>query len=297
MKNLKNSILALCLTAFSTVFAQTIPEVSFNTMTPTTSIDQMSYEYLMADHVHLRATPSTKGEKVALLPIGTKLTLWEKSEQEEIINGIKSHWYRVSIGSDSGWIWGGLIAQNTFGSEAYHDVKFVYGVESALTNTDGVVEQKHQLRAFKNGIQLDKIVFNGQQATPLEFQNIGNKGLFNVEDIIRFKTPNALDAETTGNLYIFWNNGKFTNIANLADYSDVDYTKTESFIFPSDMEGVKNTLVLETFITDHNTVTDAAKKRIVSHYAWNGYKLTKKEDKPIAVEDAMASTTEDTTNF
>jgi hypothetical protein len=301
MTHLKNSILALCFSAFASVFAQTTPEIAFNTMTPTTSIDQMSYEYVMADHVHLRATPSLKGKKVALLPIGTKLTLWEKSAQEDIIDGIKSNWYRVSIGNDSGWIWGGLIAQKTFGSEAYHDVKFVYGFESAHTNTDGVVEHKHQLRAFKNGVQIDKIVFNANQSTALETKNIGNKGLFNVEDIIQFKTLTPHTGANTGNLYIFWNNGKFTNIANLVDYSDVDYTKTEAFIFPSDMEGVKNTLVLETFITNHNTVTEAdtegTKTRIISHYNWNGHKLSKYEAEPTPTQEEMASTTVSSTNF
>ncbi|GGG47013.1 SH3 domain-containing protein [Bizionia arctica] len=281
MKNVKNSILGLCLVAMSTVFAQTTPEVNFETSS--TNVNKVSYQYLLADHVYLRENPSIKGEAVALLPIGTKLVIQEKSKNEETIDGIKSNWYRVSIGNDSGWVWGGLIAQKTFGSEASHNIKFAYGFESATVNEDGVLEQKHQLRAFKNGVQIDKIVFDGHQATALEMKNIGNKGLFNVEDIIALDIPGAKGTDLKGKMYIFWNNGRFANVASLIDHSDASYTKTESFIFPSDMEGVKSRLVLETFITDHyatakNDVAKEDKKLIISQYKWNGYKLVKVED-------------------
>ena len=294
MKNVKNSILGLCLVAMSTMFGQTEPQVNFATATPSTTVSKVAYEYLLADHVYLRENPSIKGKAVALLPIGTKMVIEEKSEREDTIDGIKSNWYRVSIGNDSGWVWGGLIAQKTFGSEATHNVKFAYGFESATVNEAGVVEQKHQLRAFKNGVQIDKIVFNGHQSKALNMKNIGNKGLFNVEDIIALDIPAAEGNENKGKMYIFWNNGKFTNVASLIDHCDTSYSKTESFVFPSDMEGVKSRLVLETFITDFKTIAKNEtakedKKLIISEYKWNGYKLVKVEDTPESKEDLVAS--------
>ncbi|MCX7549633.1 SH3 domain-containing protein [Xanthomarina sp. F2636L] len=302
MKNVKSSILGLCLVAMSTMFGQTTPQVNFATAIPSSGIDKVSYQYLLANDVYLRQTPSLKGKTVALLPIGTKLVIQEKSKNEDSMNGIKSHWYRVSIGQDSGWIWGGLIAQKTFGSEASHNIKFAYGFESATINDEGVLEQKHQLRAFKNGVQIDKIVFNGHQAMALKMKNIGNKGLFNVEDIIALDIPGANGEGVKGKMYIFWNNGKFTNVASLVNHSDASYTKTESFIFPSDMEGVKSRLVLETFITDHYTTTQNEcpqdnKRLIISHYKWNGYKLVKMEDTPKITGNIVSADNKITNNF
>jgi len=293
MKNLKNSILVLFVFALTKMFGQTVPEVNFAVTDSTTAIEDVSYEYLMAHRVYLRSSPSKKGEKLAVLDIGTKLVIREKSENAATINGIKSNWYRVSIGADEGWIWGGLIAQKTFGSQAYHDVKFVYGLESVKTNKEGILEKKHQLRAFKNGVQIDKIVFNGHESVPLEIKNIGNKGLFNVEDIITFNVPGLENGTHSGKMYIFWNNDRFTNVASLVGYSDASYSKTESFIFPSDMEGIKSTIVLETVITNHaplteNEIAKNNKKLIVSFYKWNGYKLVKKETSPTITEDIIA---------
>jgi len=293
MKNLKNSILVLFVFALTKMFGQTVPEVNFAVTDSTTAIEDVSYEYLMAHRVYLRSSPSKKGEKLAVLDIGTKLVIREKSENAATINGIKSNWYRVSIGADEGWIWGGLIAQKTFGSQAYHDVKFVYGLESVKTNKEGILEKKHQLRAFKNGVQIDKIVFNGHESVPLEIKNIGNKGLFNVEDIITFNVPGLENGTHSGKMYIFWNNDRFTNVASLVGYSDASYSKTESFIFPSDMKGIKSTIVLETVITNHaplteNEIAKNNKKLIVSFYKWDGYKLVKKETSPTIAEDILA---------
>lgn len=302
MKNVKNSILGLCLVAMSTMFGQTEPQVNFSVEKPTTTVSKVQYKYLLADHVYLRENPSIKGKAVALLPIGTKMVIKEKSERADTIDGIKSNWYRVSIGNDSGWIWGGLIAQKTFGSEASHNVKFAYGFESATVNDSGVVEQKHQLRAFKNGVQIDKIVFNGYQSKALEMNNIGNKGLFNVEDIIALDIPGTEVDEAVGKMYIFWNNGKFTNVASLIDHCDTSYSKTESFVFPSDMEGVKSRLVLETFITDFKTIAQDEnakedKKLIISEYKWNGYKLEKVEDKVDDAKNMVAIDNENLNNL
>ncbi|WP_346881793.1 SH3 domain-containing protein [uncultured Algibacter sp.] len=295
MKNLKNSIVAICLFAFVSMFAQTNPKVNFKTVTPETAINDISYQYLLGDKVFLRETPSRDAKRLAILSIGTKLMLCDKSEEEEIINGISSHWYEVKVGEYTGWVWGGLIAQKTFGSQAYHNVKFAYGFERANVNEDGSLEQKHQLRAYKNGVQVGKIVFDGHQSTALNMENIGNKGLYNVEDIIALDVPGTNDAQSKGKMYIFWNNGRFTNVATLMDHANTSYSKTESFVFPSDMEGKKSTITLKTFITTHKAVAEndkatSEKELIVSLYKWDGNKLVPKEVLPTISNNTMAST-------
>ena len=294
MRNLKKSALILCLFAMVNVFAQT-QQIDFEIMDKSLPAEELTYEYLLAHKVFLREKPSVRSKKVTLLDIGTKMVLWEKSLYAKEIDGIKSHWYRVTTGNETGWVWGGMIAQKSFGSIADNQVKFVYGYESSAQNASGVTETKYQLRAFKNGQQLDKMVLDSLSATPVNIQNHGSLGLFNVEDVI---TVDLADAETgyqVGKSYIFWNNGRFIKVADLVDYADASYLKTESFVFPSDMQGIKSTILLKTTITKNiKTLDDALSQSnvefITTPYIWNGSKLLKKEETTILLKESVVST-------
>lgn len=295
MKNVKISVLVVCLIALAKMFGQTAPEVHFETMSAETPVEELSYEYLLAHKVFLRAKPSLKAKRLGVLDIGTPMVLREKSKYAQEINGIKSNWYRVSVGDATGWVWGGMIAQKAFGSGADYKVKFVYGLESNTVTEAGINETKYQLRAFKNGIQLDKVVLDSLSAFPLGIKNIGNKGLFNVEDIITLDLADLNTGHRIGKSYIFWNNGRFANVANLRDQETDSYAKSEYFVFPSDMQGIKSTLELKTTIIDKNVTLENEKvaqhkKRTSSFYTWNGYKLIEKEHIPVISENAIVST-------
>lgn len=282
----------ICLLALSRMVGQTQPEVHFTVDPDPIASHEVAYRYLLGHKVFLRKTPSKKGKKLTLLNIGTPLVLTQKSKSYEEIDGIRSHWYHVIAGEYKGWVWGGLIGQETFGSQANYDVKFVYGLERFKTS-DSLVEEKYQIRAFRNGMQLDKIVFDGHQSNPLEIKNIGNKGLFNVEDIITLQVADAKRGSNQGRMYIFWNNGKFSYVANLIGKVEPNYTKKESFIFPSDMEGKKSTIILKTRIMDktrslEDKTLKEASEVTTTMYTWNGYKLTKKEGIPIVSSPVVA---------
>lgn len=264
-------------------------------MSMETPVEELSHQYLLAHRVFLREKPSLKAKRLTVLDIGTRMILREESEKSQEINGIKSNWYRVTVRNATGWIWGGMIAQDAFGSEADYEVKFVYGLESNTTTEAGVNETKYQLRAFKDGVQLDKIVLDSLAAMPVAIENIGNKGLFNVEDIIALDLIDFNSGNFTGKSYVFWNNGKFTNVANLRDYETDSYAKSEYFVFPSDMRGIKSIVELKTTILDKNLASKNGiarypKKRTSSFYTWNGHKLVKKTSTPIISEHVVAST-------
>lgn len=294
MKNVKKSALFLCLFAMVNVFAQT-EQVEFEVMDKEIPAEELTYEYLLAHKVFLREKPSVRSKKVTLLDIGTKMVLWEKSLYAKEIDGIKSHWYRVTTGDQTGWVWGGMIAQKSFGSIADSQVKFVYGYESSAKNEAGATETTYQLRAFKNGQQLDKMVLDSLAAIPVHIENHGSLGLFNVEDVI---TVDLADKDTdyqVGKSYLFWNNGRFKKVADLIDYADTNYLKTEHFVFPSDMQGVKSTILLKTTITKNIKSLDDALAQdnvefITTPYVWNGSKLIKKEEAREIRDDAVVST-------
>ncbi|WP_437372724.1 SH3 domain-containing protein [Maribacter litoralis] len=294
MKNVKKSALFLCLFAMVNIFAQK-EQVEFEIMDKEIPAEEMTYEYLLAHKVFLREKPSVRSKKVTLLNIGTKMVLWEKSLYAKEIDGIKSHWYRVTTGDQTGWVWGGMIAQKSFGSIADNQVKFVYGYESSSKNEAGATETTYQLRAFKNGQQLDKIVFDSLNATPVHIENHGSLGLFNVEDVITVDLADKDTGYQVGKSYLFWNNGRFKKVADLIDYADTNYLKTESFVFPSDMQGVKSTILLKTTITKNiKTLDDALAQNnvefITTPYVWNGSKLIKKEEVREIKDDAVVST-------
>ena len=294
MKNVKKSALFLCLFAMVNVFAQK-EQVEFEIMDKEIPAEELTYEYLLAHKVFLREKPSVRSKKVTLLDIGTKMVLWEKSLYAKEIDGIKSHWYRVTTGDQTGWVWGGMIAQKSFGSIADNQVKFVYGYESSTKNEAGVIETAYQLRAFKNGQQLDKIVFDSLYATPVHIENHGSLGLFNVEDVITVDLADADTGYQIGKSYVFWNNGRFKKVADLIDYADTNYLKTEHFVFPSDMQGVKSTILLKTTITKNiKSLNDALAQDnvefITTPYVWNGSKLIKKEEVREIKDDAVVST-------
>ena len=295
MRNLKKSALFLCLFAFVNMFAQNAQEVEFEIMDKEIPAEELTYEYLLAHKVFLREKPSVRSEKITLLDIGSKMVLWEKSLYAKEINGIKSHWYRVTTGDQTGWVWGGMIAQKSFGSIADNQVKFVYGYESIALNASGIAEAKYQLRAFKNGVQLDKMVLDSLGAIPVHIENHGSLGLFNVEDVITVDLADSDSGYQVGKSYIFWNNGRFKKVASLIDYADTNYMKTESFVFPSDMQGVKSTILLKTTITKNiKTLDDALSQNniefITTPYTWNGSKLMKKEKAQAITKDAIVST-------
>lgn len=294
MKNVKKSVLFICLFVVANLFAQSVEQVEFEVMDKEIPAEELTYEYLLAHKVFLREKPSVRSKKVTLLNIGTKMVLWEKSLYSKEIDGIKSHWYRVTTGDQTGWVWGGMIAQKSFGSIADNQVKFVYGYESSTTNEAGITEVKYQLRAFKNGQQLDKMVLDSLSAIPAHIENHGSLGLFNVEDVITVDLADADTGYQVGKSYVFWNNGRFKKVASLIDYADSNYLKTEHFVFPSDMQGVKSTILLKTTITKNIKSLDDALaqnnvKFITTPYIWNGSKLIKKQENHEIKDNAVVS--------
>jgi hypothetical protein len=120
----------------------------------TTSAAKAS-QYLLADDVALRDCPSAQCEQLTTLNIGTYVRLLAKTEHPQTINGVCSRWYKVKIGPQIGWIWGGLIAQKTMVSSIDPGLRFLFG--EAGEDTHG--QQQYQIRAVKNGVEMDKVVF------------------------------------------------------------------------------------------------------------------------------------------
>ncbi|WP_299333001.1 SH3 domain-containing protein [uncultured Psychroserpens sp.] len=141
-------ILAMLFIA-SDIYAQS-HEVEFDIYTTSAT---KATQHLLADDVALRDCAAVQCEKLTTLKIGTRVRLLAKSETPNTINGITSRWYKVKMGPQVGWIWGGLISQKTMVSQIDPQIKFVFG-EAGI---DFKGYKRFQIRAIKNGVEVDKI--------------------------------------------------------------------------------------------------------------------------------------------
>ncbi|SDR73143.1 hypothetical protein SAMN04515667_0477 [Formosa sp. Hel1_31_208] len=110
-------------------------------------------QYLLGDDVALRDCASVHCEKLTTLKIGTNVRLLAKSETPQTINGITSRFYKIKMGPQVGWIWGGLISQKTMTSQINPEIKFVFGE----AGVDFKGYKRFQIRAVRNGVEIDKI--------------------------------------------------------------------------------------------------------------------------------------------
>ncbi|MBR9844660.1 MAG: SH3 domain-containing protein [Algicola sp.] len=195
----------------SDVFSQT-KEVEFEVYT--TSATKAS-KYLLADDVALRDCPSVQCEQLTTINIGTNVRLLAKSSIPHTINGVKSRWYKVKMGPQVGWIWGGMISQKTMVSTTNPEVKFVFG-EAGF---DYKGNRLFQVRAIKNGAQVDKIVFQSKGIDHSEISLLNEKETKSSTDIIALndaeKSPSA---ETKS--YIVFKNNKLQKTNALAETSN-----------------------------------------------------------------------------
>ncbi len=229
MNILKNSIAALILLVTTNVFAQT-SEVEFDTYSESR---KNASKYLLADDVALRDCPSTYCEKLTTIRIGTNVRLLEKSEKPQEINGITSRWYKVKMGPQTGWIWGGLISQKTLVSQANAEVRFVFGEASADDDSD----KKYQIRAVKNGVELDRMIITAETVRYTNVENIGNEGLENVDDIIMLSSTMEDSCEVQSeSLYIVWKDNKLQKANNLIASAETLSSEECCYLFYSEIK-------------------------------------------------------------
>jgi hypothetical protein len=204
-------LIAAVLLIASDVFSQT-KEVEFEVYT--TSATKAS-KYLLADDVALRDCPSVQCEQLTTINIGTNVRLLAKSNTPHTINGVKSRWYKVKMGPQMGWIWGGMISQKTIASTINPEVKFVFG-EAGF---DYKGNRQFQVRALKNGIQIDKIIFHSKGLNQKEISLLNQKETNSNIDVIALsdtKTSPSVDTKS----YIVFKNNKLQKTNTLANHTD-----------------------------------------------------------------------------
>ncbi|WP_425076351.1 hypothetical protein [Psychroserpens sp. S379A] len=186
-------IVAVCFIA-SDVYSQT-KEVEFDVYS--TSATKAS-KYVLADDVSLRDCPSVQCEQLTTINIGTNVRLLAKSDTPHTINGIKSRWYKIKMGPQVGWVFGGMISQKTLASSTNPEIKFLFGE----AGYDFKGNKQFQVRAIKNGVQIDKIVFRSKRLNHENISLVNQKEAKLNGDVI------ALDDRVDNASYIVFKDNK-----------------------------------------------------------------------------------------
>ncbi|TXD82708.1 SH3 domain-containing protein [Subsaximicrobium wynnwilliamsii] len=213
-KILKSCLAIAILLMASFSFAQ--EEVEFDVYS--NSAEKAS-QYLMGDDVALRDCASAHCEQLTTITIGTNVRLLAKSETAQTINGVKSRWYKIKMGPQIGWIWGGLISQKTLVSHVNPEVKFVFG-EAGL---DYKGYKRFQMRAVKNGVEIDKIFIKSDslhfsKVRLLDSDTVGNKDVISLGDSTNEDT--AINATAK---YILFKNDKFEQASSFLTATQAEY--------------------------------------------------------------------------
>jgi hypothetical protein len=205
-------ILAMLVMA-SDIFAQQ-QEIEFEVYT--TSAEKAS-QYLLGDDVALRDCASIHCEKLTTLKIGTNVRLLAKSESAQTINGITSRFYKIKMGPQIGWIWGGLISQNTMVSQMNPEIKFVFG-EAGM---DYKGYKRFQIRAVKNGKEVDRIFVKSETLHHDLVRIINKNDNTYGTDVIILCDPDAESCDVMStNAYVVFKNNKLVQTKTLVAFEN-----------------------------------------------------------------------------
>ena len=169
---------------------------------------------LVADNVNVRSAASTKGDILANIPIGTDLKILQQSEKTLRLKGFTSNWYKVSFENkgktQSGYVWGGLIADVWISSKIDNDLIFLFGAErfKKIEHEGGWIEEKitAQMRACKKNKELSKLSFDlgGGLNVSRWIGSLGDKSVSGVKEVLSAGASQDMCAGYYGENIVFW---------------------------------------------------------------------------------------------
>ena len=201
----------------SIIYAQENTEVEFDVYTNSAA---KASRYLLANDVSMRDCASQNCTKLTTIRIGTNVRLLAKSKTSETINGVTSRWYKVKLGSQTGWIWGGLIAHKTMISHTNPEVKFLFG--EAGRDSNGY--KRYQIRAVAENIELDRIVLS---EADVDYNNISllrhSKADYSFDVISLMDSKMRSVPYNNERVYVVFNDEKFKQTSTLENIEQVSY--------------------------------------------------------------------------
>ena len=248
--------------------------------TPDTYLFPHEYptHYLLGDQVAMRKIPHNLGDLIAILSIGEKLNIKQRSDSTETINGLTAHWYKVNAKQLEGWIWGGYIAQFATRSNTQFNTLILGGLHHSDKDASYFNnQQSYRLRAVKNQKLIDEIVVSSFAHGYDHIAEFGNLGVPEIDLIFTLHVPCVGGCGcSTGDSYVFWNGKKFFHPMDGVGMADADYSENKRYIFPKSLEGKKDLIICEeTYPVEVGNGENQKLYREIkkTYYKWNGNQL------------------------
>ncbi len=210
---------------------------------------QSHQTYLFSDHVNVRQKPGTDSPVLTNLMAGTRIEILARSSIISTNQGYVDYWYKIRINNLTGYIWGGLISNNSLYIKKYNSFFLVRNF------SEDSYSQHKNLNVFRN-------ITQGKDIPELEFKLIKkNTLLAQTNELcfshceftrLEFKTlhgfSSQLDmvlAETVNDTYLFIiNDTNFTKVLYASRPGGEEWAGEYRIVFPDMPQGKYNTILV-----------------------------------------------------
>ena len=86
-----------------------MPVVQAATLDPTNVVAMDSQKIIIASAVQMRTEPQVTANVLTRLKLGTVVRATKRTKTEELIGGLRSYWYWVSLNNTQGWVFGNFL--------------------------------------------------------------------------------------------------------------------------------------------------------------------------------------------
>ncbi len=190
--------------------------------------------YLFGDNVQFRNRPNLTSDVLALLKIGTAITVIDKTDKTVPYNGIASHFYKVQYGDQIGYVLGGLLSLEKKENNT-HQFYFTYQKS----------EEQYSIiiRSLQKGGEINEAT-TLLQTNRFLIELHDDRGVNGVDSILYISYISESCGVDEGGIYYFQTNNELKKVFEVAEISDAGiYWFAESLIFPEDKNGVPNKIV------------------------------------------------------
>ncbi|PRX56033.1 SH3 domain-containing protein [Flagellimonas meridianipacifica] len=184
--------------------------------------------FVFGNNVKLRSSPKIESEVLKLLKIGEWIKIVEKTKFSWPYRGYDSPFYKVKYDTTEGYILGGLLAvkKKTIAGNDYY-FAFSKEEERSYLNIRHIVKGKYS----EQKIPLAH--------TNLSIQTIGNRGIYDLDDILYVDYHSEACGTEGGGIYFFAQGNELYKVGQFSQISDADaFHQFEKLIFPKDENGI-----------------------------------------------------------
>ena len=152
--------------------------------------------------LNLRSTYSTTGVVIRLLPQNAELTILERTESKETIDGLLDYWYMVDTGEETGWVFGGYLFHKPLDSRIRNTQIAKMIAESGKFWNDGNIMSLEGAIEYYNNDTL--MVYEKNTRESVSFPtNYNNIFLIKIEETPGWYYLISYDYKAQGYIYLY----------------------------------------------------------------------------------------------